>query len=261
MNGKVPQVLQELHFDETPTKGSLNPVTSDGVAEAVGESSSNLAPEYSATSTYPAGSYVIHGGVLYTNPNAIGTAEDWNPAHWTQTTVAEMVAGAGGSYTVSSETITVIGDVLKTLNDHEVKSIVLDTNSSTPDHPNLTFDCTSVTNGLLILSSTGVYGFRLNISKLTFLTSLSNTPVAPLGNPAVNVTSEEMDLLDSGVLVSNDPGEPPADISDISIIDSTYVMTGIVNQTFNQLNMSSYSNIIFHIVGGVPYVAQVTYRP
>lgn len=36
MNGKVPQVLQELHFDETPTPGSLNPVTSGGVAEAVG---------------------------------------------------------------------------------------------------------------------------------------------------------------------------------------------------------------------------------
>lgn len=35
MNGKVPQVLQELHFDETPTPGSLNAVTSGGVAEAV----------------------------------------------------------------------------------------------------------------------------------------------------------------------------------------------------------------------------------
>ena len=34
MNGKVPQVLQELHFDETPTPGSLNPVTSDGVDSA-----------------------------------------------------------------------------------------------------------------------------------------------------------------------------------------------------------------------------------
>ena len=37
MNGKVPQVLQELHFDETPTPGSLNPVTSGGVDEAVAE--------------------------------------------------------------------------------------------------------------------------------------------------------------------------------------------------------------------------------
>ena len=35
MNGKVPQVLQELHFDETPTPGSLNPVTSGGVNSAI----------------------------------------------------------------------------------------------------------------------------------------------------------------------------------------------------------------------------------
>jgi hypothetical protein len=39
----------------------------------------------------------MQDGVLYTNPNAIGTAEDWNPAHWTQTTVAEMMVSAGNS--------------------------------------------------------------------------------------------------------------------------------------------------------------------
>lgn len=44
MNGKVPQVLQELHFDETPTPGSLNPVTSGGVAESVG-AISDVLPE------------------------------------------------------------------------------------------------------------------------------------------------------------------------------------------------------------------------
>ena len=42
MNGKVPQVLQELHFDETPTPGSLNPVTSDGVAEAISAAEEKL---------------------------------------------------------------------------------------------------------------------------------------------------------------------------------------------------------------------------
>lgn len=76
--------------DETPTPGSLNHVTSGGVAESVAQQSSNIAPEY-AKKTYEANSYVIYGGVLYTNPNAIGTAEDWNPAHWTQTAVAEIV--------------------------------------------------------------------------------------------------------------------------------------------------------------------------
>ena len=104
MNGKVPQVLQELHFDETPTPGSLNPVTSGGVAESVSQQASNLAPDYTKT-TYPAKSYVMHDGKLYTNPNAIGTAEDWNPAHWTQTTVAEMTAGVGGYKDVTLEPI------------------------------------------------------------------------------------------------------------------------------------------------------------
>ena len=90
MAGKVPVLKQDLVFDATPTPGSLNPVTSGGVAEKVEQQSSNLAPDYTKT-TYPANSYVMQGGVLYTNPNAIGTAEDWNPAHWTQTAVAEAV--------------------------------------------------------------------------------------------------------------------------------------------------------------------------
>lgn len=58
--------------------------------------SNNIAPNYEKQ-IYPAKSYVMHGGVLYTNPNAINTAEDWNPAHWTVTTVAQMVAGNSGN--------------------------------------------------------------------------------------------------------------------------------------------------------------------
>lgn len=121
MNGKVPQVLQELHFDETPTPDSLNPVTSGGVAESVARQSSNLAPEYTKK-TYEANSYVMHDGVLYTNPSAIGTAEDWNPAHWTQTTVAEMMAGAGGTkWTQRKESVNVVGGQTERLDvqDHE----------------------------------------------------------------------------------------------------------------------------------------------
>ena len=87
--------ISTLEFDETPTPGSLNPVTSGGVAESVSQQSSNIAPNYTKK-TYEANSYVMQDGVLYTNPNAIGTAEDWNPAHWTQTTVAETMAGDSG---------------------------------------------------------------------------------------------------------------------------------------------------------------------
>lgn len=54
----------------------------------------NIAPVYT-NKTYEANSYVMHDGILYTNENAITTAENWTPAHWTQTTVAEMIAGVG----------------------------------------------------------------------------------------------------------------------------------------------------------------------
>lgn len=65
-------------------------------SDEISNTNSSIAPNYTKK-TYEANSYVMQGGVLYTNPNAIGTAEDWNPAHWTQTTVAEMMASAGNS--------------------------------------------------------------------------------------------------------------------------------------------------------------------
>jgi hypothetical protein len=99
---KTGKVIKSILFpssefvDTEPREGSMNPVTSGAVAGSVAQQSSNIAPNYTKK-TYEANSYVMQDGVLYTNPNAIGTAEDWNPAHWTQTTVAEMMAGAGDS--------------------------------------------------------------------------------------------------------------------------------------------------------------------
>lgn len=81
-----------IPVDVEPVKDSKH-LSSSGAVANIG---SSIAPEYTKQ-TYEANSYVMYGGVLYTNPNAIGTAEDWNPAHWTQTTVAEMMAGAGDS--------------------------------------------------------------------------------------------------------------------------------------------------------------------
>ena len=54
-------------------------------------SSGNIAPEYSKT-TYAAKSLVSHNGKLYYNANAIGTAENWTAAHWTECTVASYIA-------------------------------------------------------------------------------------------------------------------------------------------------------------------------
>lgn len=59
-------------------------------SDEVSNTNSSIAPNYTKK-TYEANSYVMQDGVLYTNPNAIGTAEDWNPAHWTQTTVPEVI--------------------------------------------------------------------------------------------------------------------------------------------------------------------------
>lgn len=49
-----------------------------------------IAPAYSKK-TYSANSVVTHNGKLYTNSAAIETAEDWTAAHWTETTVAELL--------------------------------------------------------------------------------------------------------------------------------------------------------------------------
>lgn len=65
MNGKVPQVLQELHFDETPTPGSLNPVTSGGVAEAVAEAS-HISDEGAKTE-----SDLVDGALSIGEPNSV----------------------------------------------------------------------------------------------------------------------------------------------------------------------------------------------
>lgn len=95
---KTGKVIKSILFpssefvDTEPREGSMNPVTSGGVAGGMAQQSSNIAPNYTKTA-YPAHSYVMHDGILYTNTSTINAAEDWNPAHWTVTTVADMVRG------------------------------------------------------------------------------------------------------------------------------------------------------------------------
>ena len=93
--------IDKLFFADGLSKNDLDNIVYNGsgtglvfkpynYAEGFSQSS-NTAPNYTKK-TYKAHSYVMYGGVLHTNDSEIGTAEDWNPAHWTQTTVAEMVA-------------------------------------------------------------------------------------------------------------------------------------------------------------------------
>lgn len=151
---KTGKVIKSILFpssefvDTEPRVGSLNPVTSGGVAGSVAQQSSNLAPDYTKK-TYEANSYVMHDGVLYTNPNAIGTAEDWNPAHWTQTTVAEMMAGAGalknGGTLTSSTAITVPNNASSFCAITEAAGDVIITVETEADEvPNFAFTFTTV---------------------------------------------------------------------------------------------------------------------
>lgn len=54
---------------------------------------SMIAQDYDNTATYPAGSVVIYNMILYTNPEDILTAEEFNPEHWSKTTITELIGG------------------------------------------------------------------------------------------------------------------------------------------------------------------------
>lgn len=43
---------------------------------------------YSSSNTYAVGDYCVYGNTLYKCTTAISTAEAWNSAHWTATTIA-----------------------------------------------------------------------------------------------------------------------------------------------------------------------------
>lgn len=51
-----------------------------------------IAPDYSTKSTYEEGDLVVHSDKLYVCSTEIETAEAWTAAHWTETTLAEILA-------------------------------------------------------------------------------------------------------------------------------------------------------------------------
>jgi hypothetical protein len=77
-----------LKFDTTPTAGSTNPVTSDGVANALGMS---VAHQYVPGETYEIGAIVTHDGGLYINNYGTISDPDWVEEHWTPTSVGELI--------------------------------------------------------------------------------------------------------------------------------------------------------------------------
>ncbi len=53
--------------------------------------STSIAPEYDASSTYAVGDPCMHLGKYYKCNTAISTAEEWEPLHWRETTVADEI--------------------------------------------------------------------------------------------------------------------------------------------------------------------------
>jgi len=109
--------------DSAPTENSNKLITSDAVYAALLDLAEQLSDEYDATATYDVGDYCIHENKLYKCTTAIATAEAWNSAHWTATTVgAELGAKVNTSDIVNNLTSTATDQPLsaaqgKALND------------------------------------------------------------------------------------------------------------------------------------------------
>ena len=86
--------ISTLEFDTKPTKGSFNPVTSDGIATQ----SDNIAEAFSASSTYAIGEVVIGpDGKLYQCTTAVETAGEWDPEDWDETSLGDILFTSRGS--------------------------------------------------------------------------------------------------------------------------------------------------------------------
>lgn len=76
----------------TPSYGDL------AAAQTAAENASaaNLAPAYDSTATYAKDDFCVNGGKLYQCNADISTAEAFNPDHWTEVKVTEVMGGGGG---------------------------------------------------------------------------------------------------------------------------------------------------------------------
>lgn len=70
----------------------------NGIQEVVGASA--VAPEYSSSQVYSAGTLISHDNKLYVNPSAISTPEAWNASHWQQTSLQELLNGKADNFDI-----------------------------------------------------------------------------------------------------------------------------------------------------------------
>ena len=86
--GRQTTLESTLKFDTEPKAGSTNPVTSDGVANALGMS---VSQQYVPGETYEIGAIVTHDGGLYINNYGTISDTNWVEEHWTPTSVGELI--------------------------------------------------------------------------------------------------------------------------------------------------------------------------
>ena len=70
----------------------LNSINNTLLAGSTGLASRVIADAYDSTSPYEVGDYVIYENLLYKCNTAISVAEEWTPAHWTETVVTDEFA-------------------------------------------------------------------------------------------------------------------------------------------------------------------------
>ncbi len=86
------------------TDGSLFVIEQSGAAKSANWGmvknyiSPGVAAQYSSSSTYNVGDYVIYNGQLYRCTTAITTPESWTAAHWTAVVLGNDIAGLWHSY-------------------------------------------------------------------------------------------------------------------------------------------------------------------
>ena len=67
-------------------QNGITPINETNMNKSVQEDM--ITDAYSSSSTYAVGDYCIYENTLYKCTTAISTAEAWNSAHWTATTIA-----------------------------------------------------------------------------------------------------------------------------------------------------------------------------
>lgn len=83
-SGNVVRIASSSEIDAIMTDVDLHLATWAG----------NLAPEYSSSSGYSVGDFAVHENVLYKcRTNIPAGGEAWNPNHWIQTTLDDVING------------------------------------------------------------------------------------------------------------------------------------------------------------------------